>query len=156
MSVKKSAGLLVFRLRNARLEFFLVHPGGPYWAGKDAGAWTIPKGEFGDDESALEAAIREFKEETGFGMDGEFMALGAIRQKSGKVVYAWAVEGDVKAEEIQSNTFEIEWPPRSGKMKKFPEVDKGEWFSFLDAKEKINPAQFGFLQQVKELLEKKS
>ena len=148
---KQSAGILMFRIRNKILEVFLVHPGGPFWQNKDAGAWSIPKGEFTSEENALDAAVREFKEETGTEPSGNFIELTSVKQKSGKIVHAWAAEGDIDASVIHCNTFEIEWPPRSGKFKSFPEVDKGRWFEVKEAKQKINPSQ---LALVDELIEK--
>lgn len=129
------------------LQFFLVHPGGPLWARKDEGAWSIPKGEF-DGEPALEAAVREFKEETGFGVSGTFIALPPVTLASGKRVYAWAVEGDLDAGAIRSNTFEMEWPPKSGRVRTFPEADRGAWFGVEDALVRINPAQRAFIEEV--------
>src|SRR6476619_4517183 len=125
---RTSAGLLLFRRGGAGLEVFLVHPGGPFWKGKEAGAWTIPKGEFLDDEQALLAARREFEEETGQKINGDFIELNPIKQKAGKMVYAWALEGDIDAENIISNSFKVEWPYKSGKWQSFPEVDKAGWF----------------------------
>ena len=151
MSQKQSAGLLLFR-RNRELEVMLIHPGGPFWKNKDTGAWSIPKGEFAEDEDALKAAIRELKEETGFEIAGEYIPLQPIRQKGGKLVHAWAVEKDMDPTKIKSNLFEIEWPPRSGKMKQFPEVDKAAWFKLKDAREKINQAQISFLDQLENLI----
>ena len=151
MSQKQSAGLLLFR-RNRELEVMLIHPGGPFWKNKDTGAWSIPKGEFAEDEDALKAAIRELKEETGFEITGEYIPLQPIRQKGGKLVHAWAVEKDMDPTKIKSNLFEIEWPPRSGKMKQFPEVDKAAWFKLKDAREKINQAQISFLDQLENLI----
>ena len=150
--VKKSAGILVYRFRKGQAEVFLVHPGGPFWAKKDAGAWTIPKGEF-EDEDPLVAAQREFKEETGFEISGEFRALAPQTLKSGKVVQAWAVEGDLDAGQVRSNLFEMEWPPRSGKRVRAPEVDRGGWFSLRVGLEKINPAQRGFIRELARLLD---
>src|SRR5687768_14534340 len=132
---KQSAGLLLFRKRS-RLEVMLVHPGGPFWKNKDLGAWSIPKGEFNEDEDALETAKRELKEETGFSVKGKFIPLQAIKQKGGKLVYAWAIQADVNVSEIISNDFEIEWPPNSGKQAKFPEVDKADWFDLETARKK--------------------
>jgi predicted NUDIX family NTP pyrophosphohydrolase len=149
---KQSAGILVFRKKNNRLEVFLVHPGGPFWIKKDLGAWSIPKGEIEEGEDPMNVAIREFNEETGQEMNGEFMALQAVKQKGGKTVIAWAIEGEVNEEKIISNTFEIEWPPKSGKMKSFPEIDKAEWFSIPAAKEKINPAQINFIDELTTIL----
>jgi predicted NUDIX family NTP pyrophosphohydrolase len=131
----------------------LVHPGGPFWARKDAGGWSIPKGEYSDGEDPLESARREFQEETGTALpQGSFAELGSVRQKSGKVVSAWAAEGDIDADAIESNTFEMEWPPRSGTMKAFPEVDRAGWFGLALAREKLNPAQVPFLDRLRELL----
>jgi len=149
---KKSAGILVYRFRNGQAEVFLVHPGGPFWAKKDAGAWTIPKGEF-DEEDPLVAAQREFKEETGFEIGGTFRPLAPQTLKSGKVVQAWAVEGDLDAGQVRSNLFEMEWPPRSGKRVRAPEVDRGGWFSLRVGLEKINPAQRGFIRELARLLD---
>jgi len=132
---KRSAGLLMYRRRTDReVEVFLVHPGGPMWAKKNEGAWTLPKGEYGPDEDALAAARREFQEETGFTAAGEFLELGSVRQKSGKVVAAWAFAGDCNPDELVSNTCDIEWPPRSGKRMAIPEVDRGRWFSMQEAR----------------------
>lgn len=142
---KRSAGLLMFRKKGGELQVFLVHPGGPFWAAKDAGAWTVPKGEYVEGEEALDAAKREFTEETGFAARGEFIDLGSVRQTSGKIVNAWAFEGDCEPEKLVSNFCEIEWPPRSGKKKQIPEVDRGAWFALAQAREKILKSQLGFL-----------
>lgn len=150
---KKSAGILAYRFHDGRLQVFLVHPGGPFWAKKDAGAWTVPKGEF-DDEDPLAAAKREFLEETGVSIAGEFIPLAPVTQKNGKVVHAWAVEADLDPTQIKSNTFEIEWPPKSRKLREFPEVDKAAWVSPEVGMEKINPAQAGFIRELKEKLKK--
>jgi len=139
--MRKSAGLLVYRKGSKAVEVFLVHPGGPFWKGKDKGAWSIPKGEFAENENALTAAKREFKEETGQKVDGAFIELKTIKQKSGKLVYAWAVEAEPDATNIISNTFQLEYPHKSGKWITIPEVDKAAWFAVEEAKEKINPAQ---------------
>jgi len=149
---KQSAGLLLYRLKKNHLEVFLVHPGGPFWAKKDFGSWSIPKGEFQEGEEPLLAAQREFHEETGFSISGEFKPLSSIKQKSGKVVHAWAIEGDIDQTKIKSNTFELEWPPKSGKKKQFPEIDKAEWFVVAVAREKINPAQADFLDRLIQIL----
>jgi predicted NUDIX family NTP pyrophosphohydrolase len=141
MAQKKSAGLLVYRFQKKSPEFFLVHPGGPVWKNKDAGAWSIPKGEYTDNEDPLAAAKREFEEETSQSIAGKFIPLTPVKQKSGKHIHAWAVEADIDTAKIKSNLFEMEWPPRSGKKQQFPEIDKGEWFSETEAKLKINPAQ---------------
>jgi predicted NUDIX family NTP pyrophosphohydrolase len=146
---KQSAGLLIYRRRNDRTEVFLVHPGGPFWQNKDAGAWSIPKGEFAPPDDPLQAAQRELFEETGLSVAGPFLQLEPIKQKGGKIVHAWAVAADLDAEKIQSNTFSIEWPPRSGKMREFPEVDGAEWFDFDVATEKIIEAQQGLILQLK-------
>jgi predicted NUDIX family NTP pyrophosphohydrolase len=148
---RKSAGILVYRVHYGQAEVFLVHPGGPFWAKKDAGAWSIPKGEF-EEEDPLAAAQREFKEETGFEITGAFQPLAPVTLKSGKVVHAWAVEGDLDASQVHSNLFELEWPPRSGKKLSVPEVDRGAWFSLQAGLEKINPAQAGFIQELAQLL----
>lgn len=148
---KRSAGLLVYRLKENATEVFLVHPGGPFWKNKDEGAWSIPKGEYGEDEDPLEAARREFTEETGFGISGNFRKLSPVKQKGGKEILAWAVEADFDSENIISNTFEMEWPPRSGKMQAFPEIDRAGWFSIVEARGKINPGQLGLLEELKEI-----
>ena len=147
---KESAGLLMFRRRAGELEFLLVHPGGPFWKNKDAGAWTIPKGEIEEGEDALATAKREFEEELGIKAAGSFFELKPIKQKGGKVVQAWAFEGDCDLDQIKSNTFSMEWPPRSGKMVEFPEVDRAEFFSLKKAKEKINEAQIPLLEGVRD------
>lgn len=138
---KQSAGILLYRQVDDRLQVFLVHPGGPFFINKDQGSWSIPKGEPLADEDVLETAKREFEEETGQALAGDFIPLDPITQKGGKKVYAWAMEGDIDHETIVSNIFEMEWPPRSGKLKTFPEVDKAAWFDVETAKIKINPAQ---------------
>jgi len=152
--MRKSAGILLYRFNQQSLELFLVHPGGPFWKGKETGAWTIPKGEFGDDEEPLAAAIREFKEETGTALNGNFIELQPIKQKAGKLVYCWAVEGTIDADNIASNTYKQEWPYKSGKWQSFPEVDKAAWFSVEEAKEKINPAQVAFIDELIQFLNK--
>ena len=149
---KKSAGLLLYRRRQGNLEVFLVHPGGPFWAKKDEGAWSIPKGEHGDDEDPLDAARRELKEETGFTAQGPFHSLTPLKQKSGKLVEAFACEGEADPEKLRSNTFPLEWPPHSGKHQEFPEVDRAAWFSLQKAREKIHSGQKGFLEELSELL----
>lgn len=146
--MKQSAGLLLFRKIDAALEFFLVHPGGPFFARKDAGFWTIPKGEPLDQEELLKTAIREFEEETGCKVEGDFIVLDPVIQKGGKKVFCWAVEFNLDADEIRSNTFEIEWPPRSGKMKTFPEIDRAAWLNYTDACKYINEKQIPFLESV--------
>jgi predicted NUDIX family NTP pyrophosphohydrolase len=148
MPKRQSAGILLYRIRSGALEVFLVHPGGPFWARKDAGAWSIPKGEFEKGADPLETARREFREETGSPIDGTFVALTPLKQRSGKLVHAWAVEGDIDASSIESNTFSMEWPPRSGKQQAFPEVDRGEWFAIAQAREKLVEGQRGFLDEL--------
>ena len=130
------------------MEVFLVHPGGPFFKNKDLGAWSIPKGEFLDDEDALAAAKREFFEETGLAVDGDFIPLNPVKLKSGKKVYAWALEGNIDHENIISNLFELEWPPKSGKKQSFPEVDRACWFDLETAKQKINAAQVAFVDEL--------
>lgn len=149
---KKSAGILPYRKQNDTYEVFLVHPGGPFWAKKDLHSWSVTKGEFNDQEEPFKAAIREFKEETSFDINGDFLELNSVKQPSGKILYAWAVESNLDAKGIKSNFFELEWPPKSGKVKKFPEVDKAEWFSFEIAKLKILKGQIPILEQLAEKL----
>ena len=156
MTSKQSAGILLYRRRSDQLEVFLVHPGGPFWKNKDAGVWTIPKGEFTSDEPALDAAVREFREETGTTLKGPFQPLSPIRQKGGKRVFAWASPGDLDPTTLVSNTFELEWPRGSGKQVTFPEVDKGSWFSLTDARVMINSAQVGFLEELEETVDGRS
>ena len=148
-----SAGLLLFRRRNGRLEVFLVHPGGPYWAHRDGHAWSLPKGECEPGEDLLATARREVAEETGVEPpDGPYLALGNARQPSGKVVHAWAVEGDLDETRLHSNTVAIEWPPRSGRTLEVPEVDRGGWFDLATAREKIHRGQVPFLDTLERLL----
>ena len=131
----------------------LVHPGGPFWARRDAGAWSVPKGEYEDGDDPLASALREFEEETGTALEtGELLELGDVRQKSGKVVRAWAAEGDLDPDAVHSNTFTMEWPPRSGRTAEFPEIDRAGWFGIDEAREKLNPAQAEFLDRLLELL----
>ena len=148
---KHSAGLLMFRERDGDFEVFAVHPGGPIWAKRDAGVWTIPKGEYLRDEEPLAAARREFEEETGFQAVGDFFELGQVKQKSGKVVSAWAFRGDCDPAALRSNTCEIEWPPRSGRRIEIPEIDRGRWFSIAEAREHLRPEQVPFLERLREL-----
>jgi predicted NUDIX family NTP pyrophosphohydrolase len=152
---RQSAGLLVYRRAKNGLQVFLVHPGGPFWAKKDRGAWSIPKGEFDESEEGLAAARREFREEVGQDIAGVFIALTPSRQPSRKTIHAWAVEGEVDAETLVSNEFELEWPPRSGRMQRFPEVDAGAWFAFDEAKGRIQPGQLPILEELAQLLEER-
>ncbi len=149
---RQSAGILLFRDRDGRLEVFLVHPGGPFWAKKDLGAWSIPKGEFDGAEDPLNAAQREFEEEVGVAVSGEFIPLGPRRQSGGKVVHVWAVRGDCDPSCLKSNMFQLEWPRKSGQMREFPEADRGEWFDLQTACGKLNPGQVGFLDDLIEML----
>jgi predicted NUDIX family NTP pyrophosphohydrolase len=151
MARKESAGIVLYRYYDSSLEIFLVHPGGPFWKNKDAGAWSIPKGEFDKGEDPLEAAKREFHEETGCSVDGSFIALRPARQPGGKVVHAWAVEGDCEAESIKSNSFTMEWPPRSGQRKEFLEVDRAGWFSLELARQKILKGQVILLDELQRI-----
>jgi|SRR5215217_6064138 len=148
MAKRKSSGILLYRDNGNETEVFLVLHGGPYWVNKDVGAWSIPKGEFDDTETPLQAAIREFHEETGTMLRGEFTELQPVVQKAGKQVYAFAQKGNLDAASIQCNTFKMEWPPKSGKWQTFPEVAKAAWFPVQVAKEKINPAQIAFLDEL--------
>jgi len=145
----ESAGILLFRRREGELEVLLVHPGGPFWATKDLGAWTIPKGEPEAGEDPRAAALREFAEETGSALGApELRELGSVRQRAGKLVRAWAAEGDLDAGAIRSNRFTLEWPPRSGTLREYPEVDRAAWFALAEARERINPAQRAFLDRL--------
>ena len=150
---QSSAGILLHRAGNHGREVLLVHPGGPFWARKDLGTWSIPKGELDDGEEPRACARREFAEETGTVLpEGELDELGAVRLKSGKVVVAFAAEGDLEPTALVSNTFELEWPPRSGRRQTFPEVDRAGWFDLATAREKLNPAQAAFVDRLEELL----
>lgn len=140
-----SAGLLLYRRGPGGLAVLLVHPGGPFWARKDLGAWSIPKGEVGEGEGDLDAARREFREETGFPAAGDAFALGEVRQRNGKIVRAWAVEGDADPSALVSNTFSLEWPKGSGRIREFPEVDRAAWFDLAEARLRLLPAQTAFL-----------
>lgn len=153
---RTSAGLLVYRHPSAQeLQVLLVHPGGPYWADRDLGAWSIPKGEFGPTEAPLATALREFAEEIGQPPPaGPYHPLGEVRQKGGKIVHAWACAGDVDVANIRSNTYRVEWPYRSGRYEQFPEVDRAEWFDLVSAREKINAAQVEFLDRLAEWLKR--
>ncbi len=153
---RKSAGLLLFRGSGEQLQVLLVHPGGPFWAKRDAGAWSIPKGECEEGEEPRDAAWREFGEELGShappATGNEVFELGEVRQKAGKTVVAWAIAGDLDPEHISSNTFEMEWPPRSGRSQEFPEVDRAGWFGLAEARARINPAQAALLDRLVEAL----
>src|SRR5687768_6370115 len=149
---KKSAGILLFRFKNNSLQVLLAHPGGPFWAKKDLQSWSIPKGEFDDDEEPLAAALRELEEETGIKAEGDFFEFTPVKQKSGKVVYAWAVQQDADTSTVKSNVFEMEWPPKSGKMQSFPEVDKMEWFDMAEAEQKIIQGQKPILDELQLLV----
>jgi predicted NUDIX family NTP pyrophosphohydrolase len=151
---KQSAGLLLYRRSGKDLEVFLVHPGGPFWQNKEEGAWSIPKGEFADDEDPLDAAKREVREETGSSIDGDFRPQAPIKQRGGKVVRAWLVEADIDAASVKSNTFSMEWPRGSGKMNSFPEVDRAEWFTFDAARGKILESQCRLLDEAQSFLKK--
>ena len=147
---KESAGLLLYRKRPGKIQFLLVHPGGPFWKNKDEGAWTIPKGEIQPGEDPLSAAQREFEEELGLKLNGTFIPLAPIQQKSGKIVRAWAIEGDLDTTQLKSNTFSLEWPPRSGKQQQFPEVDRAAFFDLELARRKVNPAQIPLLEELEQ------
>ncbi|GAB3925593.1 NUDIX domain-containing protein [Mucilaginibacter myungsuensis] len=149
---KQTAGILVYRKQENNLQVFLVHPGGPFWKNKDAGAWSIPKGEFLADEEPLAAAKREFAEETGQTIDGDFIPLGQTRSKGGKDIHVWTIEGEVDETNVISNTFPFEWPPRSGKMIDIPEVDRGGWFGVDEARVKINQSQMIFIDRLMDVL----
>jgi predicted NUDIX family NTP pyrophosphohydrolase len=150
--LKQSAGILLYRMTDKQPQVFLVHPGGPFFRKKDEGAWSVPKGEYVDGEEPLTAAQREFEEETGQTIRGNFIKLQPVKQKSGKVVQAWAIEGDIDHEAIKSNLFEIEWPPKSGKTASFPEIDRAGWFTLEIAKQKIIPGQVGLIQELETLI----
>ena len=150
--MKKSAGILLYKFIDKTIFFLLVHPGGPFWKNKDLESWSIPKGEFTEDENPLDAAKREFYEETGFKLESEsetdFIELDSVKVTSGKTIFAWALEFDIDATLVKSNDFEMEWPPKSGKQQSFPEVDRAEWFQTEHALKKINPAQADFIVQI--------
>ncbi len=148
--MKQSAGILLYKKASDEIFVLLAHPGGPYWKNKDSGAWSIPKGEFTNEENALDAAIREFEEEIGTTISGDFIELQPVKLKSGKTIYAYALEQDLDTSTVKSNEFEIEWPPKSGKTISIPEIDKAEWFPVAEALEKINAAQGDFIKQLVE------
>jgi predicted NUDIX family NTP pyrophosphohydrolase len=156
MPRKKSAGVLLYRRRRGAIEVLLVHPGGPFWRNRDDGAWSIPKGEFDDDEAAEAAARREFEEETGVALEGELVPLAPARQKGGKTIHAFALERDLDPATFRSNTFEIEWPPASGKLRAFPEVDRAEWFPLPRATQKILDGQRPILIELEGRLDDES
>jgi predicted NUDIX family NTP pyrophosphohydrolase len=145
---KLSAGLLMYRWRDGDLEVFIVHPGGPFWARKDDGAWSVPKGEYAEGDDPLATALREFSEETGFAVSGELLPLTDIKQPSGKRIKAWALEGDCDATQVKSNLFSMEWPPKSGKTQEFPEVDRAAWFPIETARLKLLKGHVGFLDEL--------
>jgi predicted NUDIX family NTP pyrophosphohydrolase len=149
---KVSAGLLMYRVCDGELQVLLVHPGGPFWQNKDEGVWTFPRGEVADDEDELAAAKREFHEETGLKPHGPFVPLGSVRNKSGKTIYAWAFEGDCDPRAIRSNTFTLEWPPRSGKKQEFPEIDRAEFFELTTAEKKLRSAEVPLLRALEDVL----
>jgi predicted NUDIX family NTP pyrophosphohydrolase len=151
--MKRSAGLLMYRRNPAgAIEVLLAHPGGPFWQRKDAGAWTLPKGEYEESEEPLAAALREWAEETGFSASPPYLPLGEVKQASGKRITAWAFEGACEPHELKSNTFEIEWPPKSGRKQTFAEIDRAEWFGLAQARARINPAQAAFIDRLEKLL----
>ena len=152
MPARRSAGLLVYRRRAGVLQVFLVHPGGPFWRNKDEGAWSIPKGEYGEDETPLAGAQREFLEETGMTLAGPFEPLAPVRQSGGKLVTAWAVAADFEAAAVRSNTFTMEWPPRSGRVATFPEVDRAEWFTLDEARVKVIAGQRPLLDELERVV----
>ena len=154
--MKRSAGILMYRRRGKGPELLLVHPGGPFWAHRDEGAWSIPKGLYEADEAPFEAARREFQEETGFPVEGDFIDLGELRLPSGKRLHVWAVEGDLDADKIHSNAFPLEWPRGSGRIIQVPEVDRGAWFSSEEARRKISPGQRSFIDRLLRHLEEAS
>lgn len=149
---KTSAGLILYRMQSGQLEVLLVHPGGPFWGKKDEGAWFVPKGELNVGEEPLAGAKREFEEETGLKPEGEFLALGSVKQKSGKTIVAWAFEGDCDPSSIKSNTFSIEWPPKSGRQQEFPEIDRAGFFTVPQAKAKMHPVEYPLVLRLHELL----
>ena len=150
---RRSAGILLYRRRRGRIEVFLVHPGGPFWRKRDDAAWSIPKGEFEPPEAPLDAARREVAEETGLRLDGDFLALAPQKQSDGKIVSVWALEGDADPAAVRSNSFALEWPPRSGKVQDFPEIDRAAWFDLETARRKIHKGQTGFLDELAARLE---
>ncbi len=152
---KNSAGILLYRVKNKLTEVLLVHPGGPFWAKKDLGAWSIPKGEFEENEDPLNAAKRETEEELGTKVAGEFFELTPVKLKSGKMIFVWALRQNLDSSKISSNNFEMEWPPKSGVKKSFPEVDKAAWLNMNEARKKINPGQRRLLDDLERILEER-
>jgi predicted NUDIX family NTP pyrophosphohydrolase len=150
--MKRSAGILLFRRQSDAFELFLVHPGGPFWKKKDDGSWSIPKGEYNEGEDPLAAAKREFREEVGMAVDGEFVVLGDVKQPGGKIITAWGLFHDIEPSALRSNTFRLEWPPNSGSFREFPEVDRAAWFSLADARRKILRGQIDFLNRLDRIL----
>ena len=149
---KKSAGVLAYRFRDGEMQVLLVHPGGPYWRKKDLGSWSIPKGEIHPEEEPFEAALREFREETACEITGSMTPLTPLKQPSGKVIHLWAVEGECDENAVKSMVFEMEWPPRSGKMRTFPEIEAAEWFTMAQARVKILKGQMGFLDELEKIV----
>lgn len=147
-----SYGILLYRYADDGLQILLVHPGGPFWEDKDLGAWSIPKGMGETDEAPLDAARREFEEEIGFAVDGDFIPLGELKMKSGKIIHAWALEGDLDTSRIRSNTFTLEWPRHSGRFGEYPEIDAGRWFTLDEAHERMSVRQLGFLERLLDCL----
>ena len=150
--LKSSAGILLFRLVNRHTEVLLFHPGGPYWAKKDVGVWSIPKGLLNENEEPIHAALRELKEETGIDVEGDLIKLTPVKQKNNKIVFAWALEQDFNPQEIKSNLFEIDWPPNSGQKKQYPEMDRGSWFTLEEAKVKILSGQLPFIAELEKMI----
>lgn len=151
--LKLSAGILLYRFYEGALQVLLAHPGGPFWAKKDLGSWTIPKGEFTEPELPLEAALRELEEETGIKVSGNLTELTPVKQKGGKTILAWAAAGNAESALLKSNSFSLEWPPRSGKFQSFPEIDKLGWFALPEAEKKINPGQIPLLHELANILQ---
>lgn len=156
MAPKLSAGILLYRVRGGLLEVLLIHPGGPFWATKDQGAWSVPKGEYEPGEDPLGAAVREFQEETSFAIQGPYAPLPPLKQPSGKILSVWAAEGDADPTVMQSNTFTLEWPPKSGRQRQFPEADRAAWFDLPTARQKLLVGQRPLLDRLEEMLESRA